>query len=208
MDGMDKYADNHFDLCICDPPYGINRDSDGTILIKNKKWEKARITNDIKSKKWDNEPPDDKYFNELFRVSKNQIIWGGNYFGKLAPTNSWVIWDKKITNEMFSPFEMAWSNKGRPKIFRFMYEGFKREKGQYGEKRIHPTQKPVELYRWLLKNYAKKGDLILDTHVGSASSLIACEEMGFKYVGYELDKDYFDTATKRLKNHSDQVRMI
>lgn len=206
MAGMATYPDKHFDIAIVDPPYGINRDSDGTIVIKNDAWKNAMVTNNIKSKQWDC-IPENSYFQEIIRVSKMQIIWGGNYFD-LPRTNSWIIWDKKVTNKMFSKFEMAWKSEGRPDIFYFMYEGYKREAGVEKQERIHPTQKPVELYKWLVKNYVKQGQRILDTHVGSASSLIAYEDAGLEYVGYELDADYYKAAVQRIKDHKAQLTMF
>jgi len=147
-----------------------------------------------KNKKWDSNIPNEKYFNELFRVSKWQIIWGGNYF-PLPLVRGWIFWDKQVPEGVsFADGELAWSN--YDKVLRRCIIPYS---GVFGsEGKIHPTQKPIALYIWLLKNYAKTGDLILDTHVGSASSLIACEKMGFDYVGYEIDTDYYDAAQKRL----------
>jgi site-specific DNA-methyltransferase (adenine-specific) len=152
-------------------------------------------------KQWDDSPPDQDYFIELFRTSKNQIIWGGNYFD-LVPSRGFIVWDKGPTmkGRDFAEAELAWSSFDR--VIR-IWVGSPNNKT-----RIHACQKPVILYQWLLKNYAKPGNLILDTHVGSASSLIACEEMGFEYIGCELDKDYYDAACKRLEQYRQQLRMF
>ena len=189
MDGMKRYGDKHFDLCICDPPYGININMN----MGRKKGEPIKHA----VKKWDNSTPNKEYFDELFRVSKNQIIWGGNYF-PLPLTKSWIYWDKEVPVGVdFADGELAWTSFDRTlKKARMPYSGFIGSEG----KRIHPTQKPVKLYKWLLHNYAKKGDLILDTHVGSASSLIACYLLGFSAVGFEMDEEYYKSSKERLEN--------
>ena len=195
MDYLTKCPTNYFQLAIVDPPYGIERDGYECGSKGNYKWKDP--TKKVYAKKnWDKSPPKKEYFNELMRVSENQIIWGGNYFiDKLYPTMGIIGWDKKV-NGNFSQFEMAWTSfNSRARLFEWMWNGFRKKQP---EERIHPTQKPVALYRWLLKNYAKAGDLILDTHVGSASSLIACKELGFDYVGFEIDHDYWVAAKKRL----------
>lgn len=195
MDGMRDFPDKHFELAICDPPYGIN-------INMNMGRKKGR-RRDHAEKRWDNEAPNQEYFDELFRVSRNQIIWGGNYF-RLPITKSWIFWDKEVpVGVSFADGELAWTSFEKTLIkARIPYSGFIGSEGK-----IHPTQKPIALYKWLLKNYAKKGDKILDTHVGSASSLIACEDMGYEYIGFELDEDYFNAATKRLNDFKAQVRM-
>ena len=195
MDGMRDFPDKHFELAICDPPYGIN-------INMNMGRKKGR-RRDHAEKRWDNEAPNQEYFDELFRVSRNQIIWGGNYF-RLPITKSWIFWDKEVpVGVSFADGELAWTSFEKTLIkARIPYSGFIGSAGK-----IHPTQKPIALYKWLLKNYAKKGDKILDTHVGSASSLIACEDMGYEYIGFELDEDYFNAATKRLNDFKAQVRM-
>lgn len=147
--------------------------------------------------------PDENYFKELFRVSRFQIIWGGNYF-RLDPSRNFIVWRKSNIPEKFTMAmaEFAWTNCiGNAKVVDFFSSG-------QGKERFHPTQKPIDLYKWLLKNYAKPGDLILDTHVGSASSLIACEEMGFEYVGCELDPDYYKAACERISKFREQLRMF
>ena len=180
MDAMREFPDKFFDLAIVDPPYGIEIESSGTYFKR------------FQSKGWDATPPDENYFHELRRVSKNQIIWGGNYFlNNLGNTKCFIIWDKMMGEGMsFADAELAWTSFDKP-------VRIKRLTTRSGEK-IHPTQKPIALYTWLLQNYAHRGDKILDTHVGSASSLIACHRMGFEYWGYELDADYFKAASERL----------
>jgi site-specific DNA-methyltransferase (adenine-specific) len=143
---------------------------------------------------WDYEPPAEEYFNELFRISKNQIIWGGNYF-PLPPTRGIIVWDKCQPWENFSHVELAWTSFDKPAaLFKYSNTG-----GNNLEKKINPCQKPTPLYKWLLKKYANKGDKILDTHAGSASSLVACYQMGFDYIGFEIDKECYDLANKRLE---------
>ena len=194
MDLMARYEDNYFDLAIVDPPYGIDV--------------KTRVFDD--GKKWDNEIPKKEFFDELFRVSKNQIIWGGNYFlDYLSATPCFIIWDKKITdNHLMSMSEFAWTSfKTKNLIFRQPPVG---DRGFYNidGKRIHPTQKSIKLYEWLLMNYAKENDKILDTHLGSGSIAIACHNLGFELTGCELDKDYYEAAMKRIEQHKQQIRMF
>jgi site-specific DNA-methyltransferase (adenine-specific) len=186
MSLMARYPDNHFELAIVDPPYGIDRNG---MNMGN-----SVFNQDIK--KWDKEIPTDHYFKELFRVSKNQIIWGGNYF-PLPQSQYFAIWDKGETmyGRDFAECEYAWVKKGGTRIFK---------KGPNQPERIHPTQKPVALYKWLLHNYAKEGDKILDTHLGSGSIAIACHDYGFDLTACELDKEYFDAAMKRINNHTAQ----
>ena len=195
MVGMARYPDKHFDLAIVDPPYGINMDG-GNVGYKG--------FNNFEKKGWDAKHPDTEYFDELKRVSKNQIIWGGNYF-PLPPSRCFLVWDKGegFYNRTYAEAELAWTS------FDKNVKLFKRDplaKGDYKGK-IHPTQKPIALYKWLLSNYAKQGDLILDTHVGSASSLIACHDMGFDAVGFELDADYYKASKQRLEDFMAQPRL-
>ncbi len=197
MEGMKEFPDNYFELAIVDPEYGIGAgEYSGFDKVKRKNGTVGHTKRASHKKKcWDSAPPDFHYFAELERVSCNRIIWGGNYF-KLPPTRGIISWDKCQPFKNFSAFELAWTSFDKPaKIFKYDNKGFMNPDGSA----IHPTQKPVALYRWLLQNYAKAGDKILDTHVGSASSLIAFEKEGFDYVGFELDEDYFRDATKRLK---------
>jgi site-specific DNA-methyltransferase (adenine-specific) len=188
MEGMKEFPDKFFELAIVDPPYGIGAGEMQMGTGKNKKWTKGKI--------WDDAAPDQNYFYELFRVSANQIIWGGNHFS-LPISRGWIFWDKDVQPTLsFSSGELAWSSFDRVlKKANIHYSGFR---GSESEK-IHPTQKPFALYQWLLKNYAKPGDKILDTHLGSGSSRIAAYKMGFDFWGYEIDKEYFEAQEKRFK---------
>lgn len=194
MAGMARYPDKHFDLAIVDPPYRNQSENQPTKdMRRNGKIE--RFGN----------KPDDKYFNELFRVSKNQIIWGANNFD-LPNYKGFVVWKKLTISDMFtmSMAELAYISEGlgtTSKVFEYAPQGTTEHK------RIHPTQKPVALYKWLLRNYAKQGDLILDTHVGSASSLIACHDMGFDAVAFELDPDCYKASRQRLEDFMAQPRI-
>jgi site-specific DNA-methyltransferase (adenine-specific) len=206
IEGMARYPDKYFDLAIVDPPYGIGESEKQRNNNKCEKWKNPK--NEIKytKKQWDINIPNKEYFNELFRVSKNQIIWGGNYMVEfLPPSMGWIFWDKKNGKNDFSDGELAYTsfNKALRK-FDWMWGGFFKQ--QY-EHRIHPTQKPVALYKWLLQNYAKQGDKILDTHLGSGSSRIAAYEMGFDFTAFELDKEYFEAQEKRYKAHIAQLKM-
>jgi len=206
---MKQYPDNHWELAICDPPYGI--DCAKTINISNKsKGFRGNKIHD--SKAWDNSIPPKEYFFELKRVSKNQIIWGGNYFTEyLEPTKAWIFWDKKENKNQgsnFSDGELAWTSyKKVTKYFRFGWIGVDYINNNE-DRKIHPTQKPVALYKWILNNYAKEGDKILDTHLGSASSRIAAHDMKFDFVGCELDKEYFDAAEFRYQEHIKQLTLF
>ena len=187
MIGMVRYPDKYFDLAIVDPPYGIGISSNPVRQAHTKK-------------QWDSNVPDLIYFEELKRVSKNQIIWGGNYYD-LPPTQNYIVWNKlQPIDFSLAMCELAWCSIQKP-IKMFTYSVLTERN------KIHPTQKPVALYKWLLKNYAKEGDLILDTHVGSASSLIACHDLGFDAVGFELDEDYYKASKQRLKDHMAQMRI-
>ena len=190
MDLMRKFPDNYFDLAIVDPPYGIGISSN-PIRQKHKK------------KNWDNEIPLKEYFDELKRVSKNYIVWGGNYFiDYLNNSQGFIIWDKKQPeNFSLAMAEFAYSSIQSPaKIFRYSVLS---EQGK-----IHPTQKPVQLYKWILDKYAKQGDKILDTHLGSGSIAIACHDYGFDLTACELDKEYYDKAMERIKNHMAQTKLF
>ena len=198
IEAMKEMSENQFDLAIVDPPYGIERFKKGfgtTRFKMDKRTAKNGIQWDIK--------PKDIFFIELFRVSKNQIIWGANNF-VLPPTEYFCIWNKKQTVDNFATAEYAWVSMGlkKPaKIFEYSIH-----KHNHTNK-IHPTQKPVKLYEWLLMNYAKEGDTILDTHLGSGSIAIACYNLGFELTGYEIDKEYFEAAKKRIEQHKQQVRL-
>ena len=198
IEAMKEMSENQFDLAIVDPPYGIERFKKGfgtTRFKMDKRTAKNGIQWDIK--------PKDIFFIELFRVSKNQIIWGANNF-VLPPTEYFCIWNKNQTVDNFATAEYAWVSMGlkKPaKIFEYSIH-----KHNHTNK-IHPTQKPVKLYEWLLMNYAKEGDTILDTHLGSGSIAIACYNLGFELTGYEIDKEYFEAAKKRIEQHKQQVRL-
>lgn len=193
MNVMARTPDKFYQLSIVDPPYGIGRDGSKRTTSRHG----GRKAHDFKG--WDSCVPDAEYFSELFRVSENQIIWGANYFTRhLPPSMGWIFWDKgqRICNSdgelAFSSFDSALRVAEYNRV-ELLKEGT-----------IHPTQKPIVLYKWLLLNYAKKGDRILDTHLGSGSIAIACHDAGFDLVGCELDKDYYEAACKRLKNHQAQ----
>jgi len=199
MQLMERYEDNHFDLAIVYPPYGIERFKKGfgsTRFKTDKRTEKNGI-------EWDTKPNKD-YWIELFRVSKNQIVWGANNF-IMPPSEYFCIWNKKQTVDNFATAEYAWVSMGLKKPSKMFDYGI--HKHNHTTK-IHPTQKPIALYEWLLMNYAKEGDKILDTHLGSGSIAIACHNLGFDLTACELDKDYFDAAIKRLKEHQSQIRMF
>ena len=194
---MARYPDDYFDLAIVDPPYGIGADKEkhsGDTKTWKGKTEKGYI-----SKQWDSKIPTKEYFLELKRISKNQIIWGANYFGLIG---GYIFWNKKETMPTYSKGELAWTSLFlRCDLVELLWAGYKKcEKTN----RIHPTQKPVKLYEWLLMNYAKEGDKIVDTHRGSASLDIACHNLNFDLVTCELDTDYFNDGNKRLKQHQNQ----
>ena len=193
MEYMRQFPDKHFELAVVDPPYGIGEDG-GKARTRGSKAKNGN------KKGWDNERPTGVYFNELLRVSENQIIWGGNYFSDLLPASRcWVYWQKDMGGD-FADGELAWTSFDRVlKQYRKRSETFDR---------IHPTQKPVALYKWLLSNYAKPGDKILDTHLGSGSSRIASYDLGFDFYATELDKDYFDAQEKRFQNFKSQLKLF
>lgn len=204
---MKRYPDNYFNLSIVDPPYGI--DEDGS---KNYSRSKISISKDYKPySSGDKEPPTQKYFEQLLRVSKNQIIWGANHFISRIPFDSscWIVWDKDNGETDFADCELAWSSfETSVRKFKWRWQGMLQEDMKNKQIRIHPNEKPVALYKWLLKNYAKQGDKILDTHGGSMSSAIACYDMGFDLVITELDKEYFDKAKKRFDDHVSQLSLF
>ena len=201
---MARYPDNYFDLAIVDPPYGINADLNQNDLGGKKgftknagKYKKYHSTN------WDNEVPKELYFKELFRVSKNQIIWGGNYFFNVDLSGV-IVWNK-LGSGNFKDGEMAKTSFNTFKIFSMSRADAYINNG---DNKIHPTQKPKELYKWLLDKYAKQGDKILDTHLGSGSIAIACHDYGFELTACELDKEYYDKAIQRIKNHVSQTKLF
>ncbi len=212
MEGMKEFPDKYFDLAIVDPPYGIGVGSMAyTNGVKRVGNALANRRDYSKDSKWDIKP-DPEYFKELFRVSKNQIIWGGNYFSDiLPPTKSWIVWDKRCDEKYSNDFancELAWASKGVARVFRYLYNGMLQDNMKDKEYRFHPTQKPTVLYEWCLSKYAKPGDKILDTHVGSASSLIACRKNHFDYVGFEIDKTYYEKAKERLDQEVAQMNIF
>lgn len=194
---MARYEDNHFDLAIVDPPYGI--ETKGNAQDRFNMGKDLSLINDAK--------PNTKYFDELFRVSKNQIIWGYNHLSDMLPKcREFVFWYKHQPVVTFSDGELAWTSFTKTaKCFDFPF--YKANQDNKGYK-IHPTQKPVKLYEWLLMNYAKEGDKILDTHLGSGSIALACHNLGFDLTACELDKEYYDKAMKRIQEHKQQIRMF
>ena len=217
---MKDMPDNAFELSIVDPPYGIGVAKVGTFGGRgefgkgkyNPTSKKSVEAKNYGAKEWDNKIPEDVYFKELLRVSKNQIIWGGNYFIQhLYNTSCFIVWDKVNGGSNFSDCELAWSSfKTAVRKFTFKWNGMLQQnmRKECKEIRIHPTQKPVQLYKWLLQNYAKEGDKILDTHLGSGSIAIACWDLGFDLTGYEIDKEYYDNACLRLERHKAQGQLF
>ena len=206
MDYMRGLPDKAFELAIVDPPYGIGASrNEGFSEVKRKNGTVGKtLRAKHKKKEWDAAPPPPEYFEELRRVATVQIVWGGNYFD-LPPTRGIVCWDKVQPFENFSAWEMAWTNTDMPaKLIRLDNKGFMSDDGPA----IHPTQKPVKLYDWLLANYAKPGDRILDTHLGSGSSAIAAHYGGFDFVGIELDEDYYRAACERFDRETAQQAMF
>ncbi len=207
MNIMQQYEDGHFDLAIIDPPYGIgeskNNNNSRSCLATSKKY---------KIKDWDNSAPNIKYFKELKRVSKNQIIWGANHFIENIPNASsscWVVWDKDNGQNDFADAELAYTSfKTAVRVFKFRWHGMLQQNMKNKEIRIHPTQKPVALYRWLLDKYAKPDFKILDTHLGSGSNAIACHWFGCELVASELDEEYYNASLKRFKTVTAQQKMF
>ena len=196
---MARYKDNYFDLAIVDPPYGIKANKEK----EHNGWKDYGI------KEWDNEIPKDEYFKELFRVSKNQIVWGGNYMTKyLPPKMCWLLWDKGQRDFSLADGELAWTSFDKALRIFTMPRGTALYDAKKNGGKIHPTQKPVKLYEWLLMNYAKEEDKILDTHLGSGSIAIACHNLGFDLTACELDKEYYNAAIKRIEQHKAQIRMF
>lgn len=196
MEYMKNVPDKFFDLAIVDPPYGIGVNHS----MGRRKGDKP---SDYKPATWDNESPPAEYFSELFRISKDQIVWGANHFiSKMAKDSScWLMWDKMFSEDLsFAQYELAWTS------FDSVCKKFTKDPKEAD--RFHPTQKPIKLYKWLLTNYAKQGDKILDTHLGSGSIAIACHDLKFDLVGCEIDKDYYDAAVKRYNNHKKQLMIF
>jgi site-specific DNA-methyltransferase (adenine-specific) len=207
LEGMKQYPDKYFELAIVDPPYGIGENGS-----MNKTRGKLAKSKDYKSFYGDDlNSPDIEYFNQLIRISKNQIIWGANHFiSKIAyDSPCWIVWDKDNGLTDFADCELALTSfKTSVRKFKFKWQGMLQENMKNKEIRIHPTQKPVSLYKWILDKFAKENDKILDTHLGSGSSRIAAYDMGFDFIGYELDKDYFDAQEKRFNQFKMQTKLF
>jgi|TARA_R110000822_G_scaffold30862_1_gene89728 site-specific DNA-methyltransferase (adenine-specific) len=209
MDLMARYEDNHFDLAIVDPPYGIGESSND-----NSSRSKLGKSKDYGSKKWDDFAPNKQYFKELKRVSKNQIIWGANHFIENIPKSNsscWIVWDKQNGDNDFADCELSYcSFKTAVRKISLRWHGMLQHDMKNKELRIHPTQKPIKLYEWLLINYSKQGDKILDTHLGSGSIAIAVdkvnksEKMNLTLTACELDKDYFKQSIERIEENTKQ----
>jgi len=196
MELMAKYPDDYFDLAIVDPPYGIKMDSgcdNGTV---------GKYGTKHNPKEWDSKTPDAEYWKELFRVSKKQIVWGANYFTEYLPTSkSWIVWDKKQPASNFAACELAWTNTdNRMRIFTYAFN--------IETNKIHPTQKPIKLYEWILHHYAKEGMKILDTHLGGGSIAIACHYKGYDLTGSEIDTEYFEKMRKRIEQKTCQTSLF
>lgn len=216
MSAMREYPDGYFDLAICDPPYGIGVNSMNYTrsgAIRPSRGSRATRRDYRRKGEWDVKPGKE-FFTELFRVSKRQIIWGGNYFiDQLTPTKTFLVWDKRIYDHMSNDFadcELAWVSPGSgvARMFRFMWNGYLIADRTERSERFHPTQKPVALYEWCLKLFAKEGDKILDPMAGSGSCLIACHNKGFECTGFEIDEEYFQKATERINQESSQMNIF
>ena len=203
MELMARYEDNHFDLAIVDPPYGIGEG------LKSRGMGTSAMSGNYAIKDWDKEIPSLEYFKELFRVSKNQIIWGANYMTEYIPSSmGWIFWDKDASGD-FSDGELAFSSFDKAlKKIKVTWMGMRQYDMKNKEKRIHPTQKPIRLYEWLLMNYAKEGDKILDTHLGSGSIALACHNLKYDLTACELDTEYYKASMSRLKKHQQQLTMF
>jgi site-specific DNA-methyltransferase (adenine-specific) len=207
IEGMKQYPDKHFDLAVVDPPYGIGFDGEVKEMANNnsKKWKSAKGKNYTR-KSWDCETPSKEYFNELQRVSKNQIIWGGNYFD-LPQSSGWIFWNKGVAKDFtLSPGELAWTSFNKSvDMVELLWAGFRKCEET---DRIHPTQKPVKLYDWIFTNYAKDCKTILDTHLGSQSSRIAAHKAGLDFTGFEIDPEYFKQGNKRFEEYASQTKLF
>lgn len=205
LQAMKAMQDNQFDLAIVDPPYGIGLDGDISIRKPDRPstWNKD---DKYTRKDWDKETPSAEYWKELFRISKNQIVWGGNYFTDNLPVSKcWVFWDKMFDKTFnFSHGELAWTSFDK-QLLKYTISSKAETRG--GKDRIHPTQKPKKLYEWLLTRFANEGDKIIDTHLGSGSIALACWNMGFDLTAYEIDKEYYDKACNRFEQHSKQMQL-
>ena len=207
MVGMSRYPDKYFDLAIVDPPYGIGEDGSKNhtrCKLATSKNYKGYSGNDLT-------PPTAEYWKELFRVSKNQIVFGANHFISKIPLDSscWIVWDKDNGKTDFADCELAWTSfNSAVRKFKWRWHGMLQENMKHKQIRIHPNEKPTQLYEWLLKNYAKDGDKILDTHVGSGSSRIAADRAGLDFIGFEIDKDYWEAQEKRYHTYKLQLKLF
>jgi site-specific DNA-methyltransferase (adenine-specific) len=212
---MREIPDKSIDLVITDPPYGIGFDKEnesmscGMRVDGSQRKDPSWINHKPKSYSsldWDNAPPTKEYFDEIIRISKHQIIWGGNYFTDiLPPSGSWIVWDKEVTMTTLSKCELAWCSIGsHVEIFRYLWAGYRKEEP---EDRVHPTQKPVKLFEWIIKNYAKEGDTICDPFFGSGSCLVAAVRMGHPFIGFEKEPSYFEDAQVRIKKAQEQGKI-
>lgn len=209
MEYMRTLPDKAFDLAVVDPPYGIGIHKMGFVKSGAVKYGVTRRNDYSKTGSWDAAPPGSEYFAELFRVSKRQIIFGGNYFD-LPKTKSWLVWDKRVEEKYsddFADCELAWCSEGVARVCRYLWKGMLQGDMKHKERRIHPTQKPVALYDWIFGHYAKPGDKVLDTHLGSGSSRLAARDAGLDFVGCEIDKEYFDKQEERWEAYAAQLRM-
>ena len=205
MDLLKETPDKFYELAIVDPPYGIGEDGRNN----HTRSVNAKAKDYRGNSEYDNTAPDANYFVELMRISINQIIWGANHFGNLAPASCWVVWDKDNGENDFADCELAWTSFDTAvRKFKWRWQGMLQGDMKNKQERIHPNEKPIPLYRWLLKNYAKPGDKILDTHLGSGSIAIACHDYGFALTATELDKDYYEAACKRFRNHVAQQKLF
>lgn len=204
MELMARYPDGYFDLAIVDPPYGINADKKNSVKKMQSK-RSASLSKDYGNQDWDSAVPDDNYFVELKRVSKKQIVWGANFFNLQG---GMLYWHKHVTMPTYSQGELAWlSWLNKIDFVDIAWHGMIQHDMKNKEIRIHPTQKPIKLYEWILMHYAKEGDKILDTHLGSGSIAIACHNLGFDLTACELDEEYYDAAIKRIEEHTKQQRL-
>lgn len=209
MDFMKDLPDKAFDLAIVDPPYGLGA---GDYRRGGTQYGNSKAPcKQYDRKNWDGSAPQMEYFAELRRISNNQIIWGANHFISNLPIDSpcWIVWDKDNGDNGYADCELAWTSfQSAVRKIKYTWNGMIQQNMKEKEVRIHPTQKPVQLYRWLLKNYAKPGDTILDTHLGSASSAIAAYREGFSFTGIELDEDYYNASIKRFKEQTAQISIL
>lgn len=211
MEYLRSLPDNAFDLAIVDPPYAIGLEKK-TCIYDGKVHGASFAKRNSYHVSWDDKPPTKEYFEQLQRVSRNQIIWGANHFIENIPnanSSCWIVWDKDNGNNDFADCELAWcSFKSAVRKLKWRWAGMLQENMKNKQKRIHPTEKPIALYKWLLQNYAKEGDTILDTHGGSFSSAIAAHDLGFEYTGIEIDTEYYEAAKKRIVEHQRQLTLF